>query len=288
MADWDVLSGTGLTALAVAAARAVESSRAEPLVDDPYAAAFVAAANPPIPMPTTADQLPGADPVWERMSLFMGLRSRFFDEYLVEAATAGVRQVVLVAAGLDSRAFRLDWPPETKVYEVDQPRVLEFKDRVLAERGAAARCERHAVGVDLREDWPKALAEAGFDVEQPTAWLVEGLLPYLPEEAAAALLDTLCALSAPGSTVGVEYLHDPGAAFTDPAVGALLRDSGFDYAALLPERTLADPGERLSAAGWTVSVIGSEELAERYGRVIQEDGPSMFGANGRYVTGRLG
>ncbi|GHF75200.1 methyltransferase (TIGR00027 family) [Amycolatopsis bartoniae] len=285
MQDWDIVSGIGITALAVAAARAVESSRDEPLVSDPYAVAFVEAADSPIPLPRRAGDLPRDDDLWERMSLFVGLRSRFFDEYLLEAMTAGVRQVVVLAAGLDARAFRLDLPPETTLYEVDQPRVLEFKDSVL---DAQPRCERRTVAVDLRNDWAGALGDAGFDPEQPTAWLVEGLLPYLSRDASAQLLDTLHTLSAPGSTVAIEYVHDPKAALEDPAVRNLLREFGFDYAALLPEDPHGDPGEQLSAAGWTVSAVSGADLAERYGRTPLDDGASMFGANDRYLTGRFG
>ncbi|GAB3000140.1 SAM-dependent methyltransferase [Amycolatopsis acidiphila] len=288
MRDWDIVSGVGITALAVAAARAVESSRAEPLVEDPYAAAFVRAAQAPMPLPTRAGELPREDALWERMSLFLGLRSRFFDEYLAEASTAGVRQVVILAAGLDSRAFRLDWPDETTLFEVDQPRVLEFKDEVLAEQGAQPRCERRTVAVDLRDDWANALLDKGFDPEQPTAWLVEGLLPYLARDAATRLLDTVHSLSALESTVAIEYVHDPKAALEDPAVENMLKEFGFDFAALLPDDPHGDPAEQLAELGWAVGDVSGADLAERYGRQLTDNVTSMFGANGRYLTGRLG
>lgn len=288
MRDWDIVSGVGITALAVAAARAVESSRPEPLVEDPYAASFVEAADSPLPLPTRAGELPREDALWERMSLFVGLRSRFFDEYLMEAATAGVRQVVILAAGLDSRAFRLDWPAETTLYEVDQPRVLEFKDEVLAQRRAVPRCERRTVAVDLRDDWANSLRDEGFDPGRPTAWLVEGLLPYLARDAAARLLDTVHALSAPESTVAIEYVHDPKAALEDPAVQKMLQEFGFDFVALLPDDPHGDPVEQLSELGWTVGDVSGADLAERYGRQLEDTVTSMFGANGRYLTGRFG
>lgn len=288
MRDWDITSGVGITALAVAAARAVESSHPEPLVDDPYAAAFVEAADSPIPLPTRAGELPREDRLWERMSLFLGLRSRFFDEYLTEAATAGVRQVVILAAGLDSRAFRLDWPPETILYEVDQPRVLEFKDEVLTRQRAVPRCERRPVAADLRDDWANALRDSRFEPEQPTAWLVEGLLPYLDREAATRLLDTIHALSAPESTVAIEYVHDPKAALEDPAVQNMMREFGFDFTALLPADPHGDPVEQLSELGWAVGDVSGADLAERYGRELRDTVTSMFGANGRYLTGRFG
>jgi methyltransferase (TIGR00027 family) len=288
MRDWDIVSGVGVTALAVAAARAVESSRDEPLVDDPYAAAFVEAAQAPMPLPTRVGELPREDTLWERMSLFLGLRSRFFDEYFAEAWTAGVRQVVVLAAGLDCRAFRLDWPSGTTLYEVDQPRVLEFKDQVLAGQGAHPRCVRRTIAADLRDDWAKALLDKGFDPEQPTAWLVEGLFPYVPRDGAARLLETVHSLSAPESTVAIEYVHDSNAALEDPAVGTMLREFGFDFAALLPADPHGEPGEQLSALGWTVGDVSGADLAERYGRELHDEVTSMFGANGRYLTGRLG
>lgn len=288
MRDWDVVSGVGLTALAVAAARAVDTSRTAPLVRDPYAASFVeAAGEAPIPLPVKGDDVPWDDKLWDRMSLFVGLRSRFFDEYLAEAWSAGVRQVVVLAAGLDSRAFRLDWPEDSTVFEIDQPKVLEFKDEVLTDEAARPRCDRRPVPADLRGDWAAALAEQGFDAERPTAWLAEGLFPYLPSTDARRLLEVVHELSATDSTIAVEYVVEAGEMVRDPAVRSMFDRFGFDFTALLPEDMAGDPTEQLTAAGWAVSSVSGADLATRYERGLGDRTGSMFGANGRYLTGRL-
>src|SRR6202000_933978 len=132
------------------------------------------------------------------------VRTKFFDEFFLDATNAGIRQAVILASGLDARAYRLPWPDGTMVYEIDQPQVIEFKSRALAELGAAPHSARKAVAVDLRDDWPSALLQAGFDPDQPSAWSAEGLLGYLPPEAQDRLLDTITALSAPGSRIATE------------------------------------------------------------------------------------
>ncbi|GAA3439943.1 SAM-dependent methyltransferase [Kutzneria kofuensis] len=194
-ADWDIVTDVGITALAVAAARAIESHRANPLVSDPYAELFVAAARPQPPMPTRPADAP--DP-WQDMGDYLGVRSRFFDEYFAAGAT---RQAVLLAAGLDVRGYRLDWPAGTVVYELDVPKVLQFKQNVLADNGVASRTEVRNVDVDLRDDWPTALQRAGFDRTAPTSWLAEGLLPFLPNDAVERLFtsSTSCPRRAAGS-----------------------------------------------------------------------------------------
>jgi methyltransferase (TIGR00027 family) len=139
-----------------------------------------------------------------RMTDNMAVRTKFFDEFFIDATQAGVRQAVILASGLDSRAYRLPWPDGTTVYEIDQPQVIEFKSRTLAELGATPTAHRRTVAIDLRDDWPAALRAAGFDPDQPTAWSAEGLLGYLPPEAQDRLLDTVTALSAPGSRFATE------------------------------------------------------------------------------------
>jgi methyltransferase (TIGR00027 family) len=139
-----------------------------------------------------------------RMTDNMAVRTKFFDEFFIDATQAGIRQVVILASGLDSRAYRLPWPAGTTVYEIDQPQVIEFKSRTLAELGAKPTADRHTVAIDLRDDWPAALRAAGFDPDQPTAWSAEGLLGYLPPAAQDRLLDTVTALSGPGSRFATE------------------------------------------------------------------------------------
>lgn len=195
------MSGVGLTALAVAAMRAIETCRHDRLIDDPYAATLVAAADQGVGFPTTPEALaaiPEDGPRWaERVDHYLGVRSRVFDDFLTAASGSGPRQCVILAAGLDARAYRLDWPAGTALFELDQPKVLQFKQITLAEAGAEPGCEHRLVGVDLRDDWPAALIAAGLDVTAPTVWLAEGLLPYLPGEAQRRLLESVTELSAP-------------------------------------------------------------------------------------------
>jgi methyltransferase (TIGR00027 family) len=161
------LRGVGKTALGVAVVRARESRREDRLFDDPYAQAFVAAAPGAFPdgRPETGGRRATPGPLASLGAAFYAhavIRTRFFDDYLTTAATAGCGQVVLLAAGLDTRAFRLAWPAGTRLFELDPPDVLTFKESVPAACGAVPRCERVTVPADLREDWPRALASSGF------------------------------------------------------------------------------------------------------------------------------
>ena len=151
-----------------------------------------------------AQAAPESTGAMSRMADNMAVRTKFFDEFFLDATKAGIKQVVILASGLDSRAYRLAWPAQTVVYEIDQPQVIEFKTRALAELGAEPTTERRVVAIDLRDDWPTALRTAGFDPSQPTAWSAEGLLGYLPPEAQDRLLDTITELSAPGSRLATE------------------------------------------------------------------------------------
>lgn len=204
--SWGITTSVGSTALFVAASRVLEARKPDPLAVDPYAEVFCRAAGG-----DWAELLDGAAPdhvlhsgFGEQFVNFQGARTRYFDAYFAAASAAGVRQVVLLAAGLDSRAYRLPWPGDTVVYELDQPRVLEFKRQVLAENGAEPVAQRREVPVDLRDDWCSALTAAGFDPARPSAWLAEGLLVYLPASAQAALFTGIDALAAADSRAAVE------------------------------------------------------------------------------------
>lgn len=266
--QWDVVSSVGLTALVVAAGRAVDTHRPDGLISDPYAEAFVAAANPPRPLPVrpSSPKDDSEDETWQMMSGYMGTRTRYFDEYFAEAGERGIRQVVVLAAGLDTRAQRLDWPEGTVLFEVDQDLMIEFKDQVLGDEGAVPRCDRRTVRADLRDDWPAALEAAGFDPTAPTAWLTEGLLPYLPPEAQDALMRAIDERSAPGSEWAIEDFTNLGQQITDPAFRRIAASIGVDMTELIYTDERADPAAWLRGRGWTTDVSVAIEVAKSYGR----------------------
>ena len=205
--SWDITTSVGSTALLVATARALEAQKPDPLVVDPFAEIFSRAVGG-----AAADVLDGRAPEhqlktpdWgQHFVNFQGARTRYFDDYFRRAADSGIRQVVILAAGLDSRAYRLPWPDATTIFELDRPQVLDFKREVLAEQGAKPNAERREVAIDLREDWPQALRDSGFDAGRPSAWIAEGLLIYLPADAEEKLFTGINALASPHSRVAVE------------------------------------------------------------------------------------
>ncbi|GAA4837723.1 class I SAM-dependent methyltransferase [Actinomycetospora corticicola] len=268
--QWDVVSSVGLTALVVAAGRAVDTHRPDGLISDPYAEAFVHAANPPQPLATrpTEPTDDSEDQLWQMMSGYMGTRTRFFDEFFAGAGQRGLRQVVVLASGLDTRAQRLDWPAGTVLYEVDQAKMIEFKDAVLDQEGATPRCDRRTVLADLRDDWPAALAAAGFDRDTPTAWLTEGLLPYLPAEAQTALVDAIDELSVPGSEWAIEDFTNITQQFDDPAFRRVAATMGVDMRQLLYSDERPDPAATLRSRGWTTESFVATEVAKSYGRTL--------------------
>ena len=203
---WDLATSVGATATMVAAARAVASNASHGLIDDPFAEPLVRAVGVDFFTRWATGQLDPADvdppdTAWgmRPMADLMAARTRYFDNFLLDATAAGVRQAVILASGLDARGYRLAWPSGTKVFEIDQPQVIEFKAATIAGLGAEPTADLRAVPIDLRHDWPKALREAGFDASQPTAWIAEGLLAFLPPAAQDLLLDNVTALSAPAA-----------------------------------------------------------------------------------------
>jgi methyltransferase (TIGR00027 family) len=270
--SWDLASSVGATATMVAAARALASREPDALIDDPYAAPLVRAVGIEFFTKLIDGELSAVDTdgAAALMTEVMAVRTRFFDDFFLDATGAGVRQAVILAAGLDSRAYRLPWPADTVVFEVDQPQVVEAKTAAMADIGATPTADRRAVAVDLRDDWPEALRHKGFDSTKPTAWSAEGLLVYLPPEAQDRLLDDVTALSAPGSRLATEYHPDGGAALGGSAatVTERWREHGFD----LDMAALVYPGKRnpvadyLSARGWQVSARPRPEVFADYGR----------------------
>ena len=212
---WDLATSVGATATMVAAARAIATKADKPLIEDRFAEPLVRAVGVEFFTRWAAGDLVAADvdddeSGWklEHMPDAMAARTRYFDSFFHAATQAGIRQAVILASGLDARAYRLAWPAGMTVFEVDQPQVIAFKTETLAELGAAPTADRRPVAIDLRNDWPAALVEAGFDHTQPTAWIAEGLLGYLPPEAQDRLLDNISALSADGSRLATEAIPD--------------------------------------------------------------------------------
>jgi methyltransferase (TIGR00027 family) len=283
--SWGPASSVGATATMVAASRAVASRGPEALLDDPLADPLVRAVGlDPFIRIIDGEIDFEDDPLFNRKARTeqITVRTRFFDDFFTGATRDGVRQAVILASGLDTRAYRLRWPAGTVVYEIDQPQVIAFKTNTLADLRAAPTADRRTVSIDLRDDWPAALREAGFDVTQPTAWSAEGLLPYLPPEAQDRLFDNITALSAPGSRLATEHVPDPNA-FSDERVQRISerwQRFGFD----LNAADLFYRGERnivldyLTTHGWQVTPHPARELYAHNGFEFPEDEmAAMFG-----------
>ncbi|MEU1120908.1 MULTISPECIES: class I SAM-dependent methyltransferase [unclassified Streptomyces] len=246
------------TAVGVARVRALETERQSALFRDPLAQAFAAAGGlwPSSPPPD--------DEAARRRRLAVSysivIRTKFLDDLLQEASEAGVRQVVLLGAGMDSRAFRIGWPDGTRLFEVDTAAPLDFKASVLRQERAVPRCERITVAVDLREDWPAALAAAGHDPTEPTVWIAEGLLIYLPEDAVELLLARISAQSAAGSRLGLT-LGSRGA-IERFGTGATPGTAASMWVSEMPD----DPVSWLAGHGWEAESHTLRERAAAYGR----------------------
>ncbi|WP_078294089.1 class I SAM-dependent methyltransferase [Mycobacterium sp. D16R24] len=301
---WDIVTSVGATALIVSAMRAVEARKAEPLARDDYAQHFVAATKveAPIFSELLEDPAVAQEPDVQLFSSYLGARTKYFDDFFVAAGDAGARQAVILAAGLDVRGYRLPWAPGTTVYELDLPKVLEFKKRVLDEHGARATATVHGLHVDLRDDWPAALSAAGFDPTQPTAWLAEGLLPFLPGAAQDLLFQRIVDLSAPGSRVAVEDFGAPGTQ-ADRMSNAMEKEDGAlqrIFKSIVEEDAppsslwfgdeREDPAQWLTGRGWTVEATTAGELLKRYNRAPLAGEHELTDAMGqsRYFSAVLG
>jgi methyltransferase (TIGR00027 family) len=289
----------------VAAARAIASTGDDPLINDQFAEPLVRAVGVDFFTRLASGELRAEDLDADnasvgmaRMTDNMAVRTKFFDEFFLDATAAGVRQAVILASGLDARAYRLQWPAGTTVYEIDQPDVIEFKSRTLADIGAEPTAERRAVAIDLRNDWPSALIAAGFDPSRPTAWSAEGLLGYLPPDAQDRLLDTITELSAPGSRVAVESVPTIDPADHEKALERMQeasqhwRDHGFDldFANLIYLGDRNEPAGYLADRGWQLSRQNVKELLAANGLPpLDEDDEDVanFGEL-QYVSGILG
>ncbi len=289
--SWDITESVGATALGVAAARAADTESSDPLISDPFARVFLDRVGHGVWDWYGAPELPAAvveaepDMPQRMQSLvsYFATRTKFFDTEFIDAANAGVRQAVILAAGLDARSWRLPWPDGAVVYELDQDRVLDFKLETLHEHGAEPKAHRVPVAVDLRQDWPTALRQAGFDPSEPSFWSIEGLLMYLPAAAQDLLFERIQELAAPGSRIAVEGL---GPEFAVPElrdvrrarmdrVRELMAEAGSpievpktDELWYFEERE--DVSDGLRRHGWKVTATPSDELMASYGRPSPE------------------
>jgi methyltransferase (TIGR00027 family) len=291
--SWDLASSVGATATAVAAARAMASRGPDPLLDDRFAEPLVRAVG----IQHFIDLIDGTiviedDPVLSRraMSEQMTVRTRFFDDFFTAASESGVRQIVILAAGLDTRAYRLPWPAGTVVYELDQPEVIAFKSNTLADLGAEPTAQRRAVAIDLRDDWPAALRDAGFDPGLPTAWIAEGLLIYLPPDAQDALLDNVTALSAPGSRIATEEMDMSSLPddWTDKLTERSRRiGSDINLAELFYMGERHTAGEYLAGKGWHARLLTTEAAFAAQGFTPDPETRAFEGDSSGYLTAEL-
>lgn len=271
---WDITTSVGSTALFVAAARAVEAQKADPVAFDPLAEVFCRAVGG-----EWADLLDGNGPdhalkseFGDHFVDFQGVRTKYFDTYFGKAADAGVRQIVLLAAGLDSRAYRLDWPADTVVFELDQPQILEFKRDALA--NLRPKAQRREVAVDLRNDWPQALRHSGFDPSKPSAWIAEGLLIYLPARAQAELFAGIDLLAAPGSHSAVEESVPMGSEVfaakveEERAAGADASTRGGPFFQLVYNQQHAPAADWFGRRGWRTEATTLQSYLRAQGRPV--------------------
>ncbi len=299
---WDLATTVGATATMVAAARALATNADDPLIDDPFAEPLVHAVGIDFFSRWATGELDPADvdvadSPWglQLLTDHLTVRTRYFDGFFLDAAAAGIRQAVILASGLDARAYRLPWPPGMTVFEIDQPQVIEFKTATLADLGAEPTADLRAVPIDLRRDWPAALRQAGFDADRRTAWIVEGLLVYLPPDAQDRLLDDITELSAEGSRLAIETFNSTN---TDAARGRekiqnviqKWRDHGFDVelGELGYEGKRRDVATYLDSRGWhSVSTTLRQLLAANELTAIPQNGDLASLADSYYCASIL-
>ncbi|WP_020658629.1 SAM-dependent methyltransferase [Amycolatopsis benzoatilytica] len=292
---WDLASSVGSTATMAAMARAIATREDTSLFADPFAEPLVRAVGVDVLARMASGEASPGELVDQVFVDIAKIRGKFYDDFFLDAAKAGITQAVILAAGLDSRAYRLPWPAGSVVYELDQPRVIEFKAQTLAALGATPATDRRTAGADLRDDWPTSLRAAGFDPAQQTAWSAEGLLGYLPPDAQDRLLDTITDLSAPGSRVATESRPNPrpgDEAKTKESLDRISRDwrgqnfdSDLTRLRYFGERN--ETGPYLTRRGWALEGRTVRELlADNDLRSLGNDDLRM--GDVRYVRGVLG
>ena len=298
---WDLASSVGATATMVAAARAMATRAPNPVINDPFAEPLVRAVGVDFFTKLASGELKPEEldaSVAEssvngaiRFADGMAARTRFFDAFFLDAAAAGIKQAVILASGLDARAYRLAWPAGTVVYEIDQPEVIEFKTRTLADLGAEPTAELRTVAIDLRDDWPTALREAGLDTSAPIAWIAEGLFGYLPPEAQDKLLDLITELSPAGSRLAAEGVPSIDADQQDEArqkmqsVTDRWQDHGFnlDFSELTFLGDRAEASAYLRERGWQTKSLTTNELLTEAG-LAPIEGDEIGFASVLYIT----
>lgn len=283
---WDLASSVGATATMVAAARALASAESDAIIDDPFAAPLVRAVGLDFFIRLIDGEVLPAEAHDGVRDLRLvtdsiAVRTRFFDDFFLNAARDGVTQSVILAAGLDARAYRLAWPPGSVVYEVDQPRVVEFKTAAMSNLGAVPTADLRTVAVDLRDDWTVALRRTGFDPTQPTSWSAEGLLMYLPPDAQDRLFDNITELSAPGSKLATEYHgDDSGPTMTERGQRLNARWANLgcdvDLSGLFFDGERSNVVDYVAERGWEVSTRPRRDFFADYGRVFPDDEESLL------------
>ncbi len=275
---WGPATSVGITATMAAAARAIATR--DGVINDIFAEPLVRAVGVTFLTRWADGELAASDLDVEgspwglaQMPASIAARTRYFDEFCASAAAAGIRQAVILASGLDTRAYRLDWPKGMTVFEIDQPAVIEFKSTMLVGLGAEPGVHLRTIATDLREDWSTALKTAGLDTSKATAWIAEGLFGYLAPTAQDRLLDAVTALSAPGSRLASEAV--PNTADMDPDAArermreatAKWREHGFelDFDVIEFEGERHDVGAYLEAHGWSSVATPMAELLSGHG-----------------------
>lgn len=270
--SWDLKTGVGITATMAAAARAVASRGTDPVVNDPFAEALVRAVGLPLFTRLVDGLVDFSDIGAGGFPQLFGIRTSAFDDFAIGACRAGIRQAVILASGLDCRAYRLDWPIAMQLFEVDQHEVIEWKKRTLAKWGHTSATKHHCVGIDLRHDWPAALKRAGFDTAKPTAWIAEGILiGFLPPDAQNELLDAITALSAAGSRIVADYVDSGGSHELNEYLNSLddiwcQHDPKLNLRNLIWAGPRDDPAVYLAERGWITRHANLSDLFRAAGR----------------------
>ena len=298
--SWDIASSVGATAAGVAAARAAETAREDRLICDQFAAVLIDGPELKEMLAKSSElaaTVPGYGVVQRQMVDYHAARTHYFDAFFTSAAAAGLRQAVILASGLDSRAFRLPWPERTTVFEIDQPEVLKYKSSRLTAVGAATTATTwRRVPVDLRDDWPTALCNNGFDPVLPTAWSTEGLLPFLTGQSQDALLRQVERLSAPGSRIAVECYRADGSlvAWIERMDQRLRAEAGDEAAEAFSagdiwydDRDRAEPVDWLSSRGWRTRSVAAADYLAQLGRPLPPD-EDPFAALANFVVAERG